>query len=568
MRRRIAFIDYFCPHYRAASIEEIARRMEADFYFFADERERRWNSQIPIVEHGDFRTDRAPADPDRRTGDDARDAARLSRNRYDAVIKNLNGKLMFPSLYLTARARARAVRALDRHVVPPADARSTAPRRRLTEGVYRDVGAIVAYGDHVKRFLAEHARRRPGQDLRRRPGGRARPLRAPSGRRATARSRRSSSSASSRSYKGVSTTSFDAFDAPRPGAGAAADRRQRPAGGAGARRVAGARRRSRSSATSPQDELPAELARARCLVLPSVTTDLDREPWGLVINEAMHAGVPVVASDAVGAAAGGLVRDGRNGFVVPERDPRRSRRRCAGWWRTRELAERMGEQAARRRASVQLHAHGRRVRGTRSSTRSRPRAATSHVRHLRNPRLRRRLRRRARRRSSRMRDAIAHRGPDDAGVAGAGPRSGVGARPPPARRSSTSRRPGRQPMSNEDGTVWITYNGEVYNHDAAARRSSRRKGHRYRSHTDTETIVHLYEEEGPRCVERLEGMFALRDLGRPARASCSWPATGSASSRSTTPAAPAASSSARRSRRSSRTRRSRPTSTRTRSSTT
>ena len=51
-------------------------------------------------------------------------------------------------------------------------------------------------------------------------------------------------------------------------------------------------------------ELPAELARARCLVIPSVTTALEREPWGVVVNEAFHAGVPVVATDAVGAAAG------------------------------------------------------------------------------------------------------------------------------------------------------------------------------------------------------------------------------------------------------------------------
>jgi glycosyltransferase involved in cell wall biosynthesis len=46
-----------------------------------------------------------------------------------------------------------------------------------------------------------------------------------------------------------------------------------------------------------------------------------REPWGLVVNEAMSTGTPVIASDAVGAAAGGLVRDGKNGLVVPEREP-------------------------------------------------------------------------------------------------------------------------------------------------------------------------------------------------------------------------------------------------------
>lgn len=71
----------------------------------------------------------------------------------------------------------------------------------------------------------------------------------------------------------------------------------------------------------PHDDLPAELAHARCLVLPAVTTKRYREAWGLVVNEAMAAGVPVIATEAVGAAAGGLVRDGRNGLVVPERRP-------------------------------------------------------------------------------------------------------------------------------------------------------------------------------------------------------------------------------------------------------
>ena len=63
-------------------------------------------------------------------------------------------------------------------------------------------------------------------------------------------------------------------------------------------------------------------------------------------------------------------------------------------------------------------------------------------------------------------------------------------------------------MGNEDGSVWITFNGEIYNH-GQLRTELEAKGHSYRSHTDTETIVHLYEEEGPRCVERLQGMFAI-----------------------------------------------------------
>jgi glycosyltransferase involved in cell wall biosynthesis len=69
-----------------------------------------------------------------------------------------------------------------------------------------------------------------------------------------------------------------------------------------------------------QDELPALYAAADALVLPSIATAMFREPWGLVANEAMHHGTPVLASDAVGAAAGGLVRDGRNGLVFPAGD--------------------------------------------------------------------------------------------------------------------------------------------------------------------------------------------------------------------------------------------------------
>ena len=67
---------------------------------------------------------------------------------------------------------------------------------------------------------------------------------------------------------------------------------------------------------SHRAELPALYAAADVLVLPSIRTRTFTEPWGLVTNEAMHQGTPVIATDAVGAVAGGLVRDGRNGLVV------------------------------------------------------------------------------------------------------------------------------------------------------------------------------------------------------------------------------------------------------------
>jgi len=106
----------------------------------------------------------------------------------------------------------------------------------------------------------------------------------------------------------------------------------------------------------------------------------------------------------------------------------------------------------------------------------------------------------------RMRDQLAHRGPDDAGAwCDRAQRVALGHRRLAIVDLSAA---GHQPMANEDGDVWIVYNGEVYNHQAL-RRELEARGHRYRSRTDTETVLHLYEEEGPRCVERLIGMFAF-----------------------------------------------------------
>jgi asparagine synthase (glutamine-hydrolysing) len=106
----------------------------------------------------------------------------------------------------------------------------------------------------------------------------------------------------------------------------------------------------------------------------------------------------------------------------------------------------------------------------------------------------------------RMCDTLAHRGPDDAGI-WRSPRGEIvlGHR----RLSIVDLSPaGHNPMPNEDETVWITYNGEVYNH-AGYRPGLEARGHRYRSQTDTETLLHLYEEHGPEFLRRLRGMFAF-----------------------------------------------------------
>jgi asparagine synthase (glutamine-hydrolysing) len=106
-------------------------------------------------------------------------------------------------------------------------------------------------------------------------------------------------------------------------------------------------------------------------------------------------------------------------------------------------------------------------------------------------------------RLKRMRDVLRHRGPDgeglwlDRGV-------GLGHR----RLAIVDLATGQQPMLNERESVAVVYNGEIYNH-GVLRSALEARGHRYRTRSDTETILHAYDEDGDRCVERLQGMFAF-----------------------------------------------------------
>ena len=102
-----------------------------------------------------------------------------------------------------------------------------------------------------------------------------------------------------------------------------------------------------------------------------------------------------------------------------------------------------------------------------------------------------------------MSRAVAHRGPDGSGLV-VRPHAVLAHR----RLAIIDVAGGKQPLSNEDGTIWITYNGEVYNH-AALRADLEARGHVFRTASDTEAIVHAYEEDGPECVRRLRGMFAF-----------------------------------------------------------
>ena len=105
----------------------------------------------------------------------------------------------------------------------------------------------------------------------------------------------------------------------------------------------------------------------------------------------------------------------------------------------------------------------------------------------------------------RMADTMTHRGPDDSGTyINHDHHLGFGFR----RLSIIDLEGGHQPMSNEDGTIWIVFNGEIYNH-YDLRKELEALGHIYSSRADTESIIHAYEEWGEDCVDRLRGMFAF-----------------------------------------------------------
>src|SRR6266581_4856195 len=102
-----------------------------------------------------------------------------------------------------------------------------------------------------------------------------------------------------------------------------------------------------------------------------------------------------------------------------------------------------------------------------------------------------------------MCQTIMHRGPDDEGIYAKG-RAALGMR----RLSIIDLSTGHQPIHNEDGTVWVVFNGEIYNFPEL-RTALEAGGHRFYTSTDTEVIVHLYEEYGAQCVQKLRGMFAF-----------------------------------------------------------
>ncbi len=249
----------------------------------------------------------------------ARAAAALA-GRYEAVIAPFAGGAILPAAYAGARLRRRPF-VLWASVWSQPRSGGHLLALPVTRRIYRHADAVVAYGEHVRRFVAPM--RGHDDDIFIAPQSVEPELFARTvGAAEIERFRREHEIGDGPLALYVGRL------VPEKGVDVLLDawpRVSRPAtlvligDGPLAERAAGAPG-TRPLGPLPREQLPAAYAAAELGLLPSVPTPRFLEPWGLVCNEAMHQGRPMIASRAVGAVAGGLVRDGENGLVVPPDD--------------------------------------------------------------------------------------------------------------------------------------------------------------------------------------------------------------------------------------------------------
>ena len=326
--KRVAFVTTFCPHHREQTFATLSKYEDVDFFFFSAGGEWYWQREHG-VRSGSFRhrylwgmsigrTRVAPGLP-----------VKLWRGGYDVFVKCINGRFALPITYVVARLKRRPFILWTGIWM-----RLRTPAHRLafpvTRFIYRHADAVVVYGDHVKRYLASegvdesrifvaHHAVDNAQYAQRVPEGELLELRKQLGipehkkvvlflgRLVPDKGLEYLVSAFASLHRSDSVLVL-------AGTGPEREKLERAAVAAGV-----------ADSVIITGHVQSEraivyYALATVFVLPSVTLPASKELWGLVVNEAMNQGVPVIASDAVGAAAGGLIQDGVNGFVVPERN--------------------------------------------------------------------------------------------------------------------------------------------------------------------------------------------------------------------------------------------------------
>lgn len=326
---KISFVTNLCAHYNVGTFELLARDYDIDFYFFSAGEEWYWPKEHGY-RSGKFHSEYLPGFQVGQTRITLSLPWKLLLGGYDLYVKCINGRFALPVTYLIARLRrkpfilwtgvwVRLQTGFQRFIFP------------LTRYIYRHSDAIVVYGQHVKSYLvsegvsperifvAAHATDNSfyGQEVSQkekevlldRLGIR------PEQRVILYLGRLEES-------KGVHYLLHAFAKIHRPDvvlviAGNGTLQK-------GIEKVAdelGIQQNIRMAGYVAIEDAPQFYSIAWMYVLPSITVATGKEPWGLVVNEAFNQGVPVIATDAVGAAAGGLIQDGYNGFIVKEQNP-------------------------------------------------------------------------------------------------------------------------------------------------------------------------------------------------------------------------------------------------------
>jgi len=324
---KVAFISNICPHYRVKTYEIMARVMDVDFYFFSAGDEWYWQQQHG-VKRGEFHSQYLKGFYLGRTRITPGIIPRLLSGGYDVYIKCINGRFILPITYLIARLRRKPF-ILWTGIWMRLQSRAHRLFYPVTRYLYTHSDAVVVYGEHVKRFLVAEGVQPEKIFVTTHAVDNEFFVREVSEEEKSALRERLGISADQKvvlylgrleEIKGLPEV-IQAFawlpetqNAVLVLAGEGSMR------GELEKQVESLeiQDRVRFAGYTQQADSVAFYAIADVFVLNSVTTPQGKETWGLVVNEAMLQGVPVVASDAVGAAAGGLVRDGWNGYIVPE----------------------------------------------------------------------------------------------------------------------------------------------------------------------------------------------------------------------------------------------------------
>jgi glycosyltransferase involved in cell wall biosynthesis len=325
---KIAFITNLCAHYNIGTFELLGRDYDVDFLFFSDGKEWYWPQEHQI-RAGNFHFENLSGFRVGKTRITPSLPGKLLRGDYDIYIKCINGRFALPVTFLIARVQRKPF-ILWTGIWNRIDTPLQKLFFPLTRYIYLHSDAIVVYGEHVKQYLI-------GEGV-------------PSNRIFVA------AHATDNMFYGQTISDEDKMTL-RSSLGIRPDQRiilylGRLEESKGVRylleafakldqadivlliagngslqaslqeltRELGIENRVRFAGYVPIETAPRFYSIAYTYVLPSIATRTGKEPWGLVVNEAFTQGVPVIATNVVGAAAGGLIKDGYNGFIVKEQD--------------------------------------------------------------------------------------------------------------------------------------------------------------------------------------------------------------------------------------------------------